>query len=401
MSTYRFVSTAASAPAPIETLKTGLQNVADLRLAEQLYNKQFVSADPPATLESKSARAADADSLPMAAKPATDAYAVHMTRELIAWVPCPLLYQKMNIEDPSRALAGSKAAAAAPFSLMKHVNPLFRTGRRNEKEFTMASSSSTEPEVVPNAYVPKVTTPTISATPPAGIEMQKDVMSRPEVAAAAIVKVVSQRPKTELEQSISKAANAHPSEKKDIFKAIFESSDDEEDDDNNAADKDQRSPYASTDDPIPSGHRVQSLPSAAITANILRNTSPPRGIFSTLSKMHSFSSSADRSAPKSQPVEESVSAAPDVYGPTLPSLRTPTTIHPPLAAERRPAKRSNDGSTDSSDSDEWIVAADKPADNVHGNGDRHRKKHKKDKSRHKDKKSKKSKKCKKDKKHRR
>lgn len=392
---------ASAAPTPAETLKTGLQNIADIRLAEQLYSKQFVSAEPSAVLDSKTTATAAATTNANAATGSATAYEVHMTRELIAWQPCPLLYQKMNVEDPSRALAGSKTAAAAPFSLMKHVNPLFRSGRTNEKEFT-ASSRLAETDVVPNAYVPKVT-PTITQAPP------PLVTSIPEVAVTAVsVKVPIHQPKTELEQSISKAANAHPSEKKDIFKAIFESSDEENDDDNDAAaavDKQATvTGSTTTDEPMTGRHRFQSLPSAAITANILRNTSPPRGIFSTLSKIHPSSAlDADDSAAMCPPAEETATISPDVYGPTLPSAPTPASSRPSTESTRRPEKRSNASSTDSSDSDEWIVSTAKPADRSSGGGtsDRHRKKHKKDKSRHKDKKAKKSKKCKKDKKHKR
>lgn len=104
------------------------------------------------------------------------------------------------------------------------------------------------------------------------------------------------KPKTELELKIINTQNEHPSKKKDIFKAIFDS-----DSDGNDSDDDTKDPDRSNEELLVSLAKASSsiqtaiysqlpdeafAPKSAKELNILRNTSPPRGIFSSLAKTH-------------------------------------------------------------------------------------------------------------------
>uniref|UniRef100_T1GJ47 Uncharacterized protein n=1 Tax=Megaselia scalaris TaxID=36166 RepID=T1GJ47_MEGSC len=80
------------------------------------------------------------------------------------------------------------------------------------------------------------------------------------------------KPKTELEVKIEERKDQHPAEKKDLFKAIFDDSEDDEEDD------DEKVPE---NKPVPP-EILSALTKPAAEVNLLRNTSPPRGIFAAL-----------------------------------------------------------------------------------------------------------------------
>lgn len=137
------------------------------------------------------------------------------------------------------------------------------------------------------------------------------------------------KPKTELEMKIIEAQDEHPSKKKDIFKAIFDS--DSESDDEDASEPTNgtelkaavnadvmdsllKPSTSSLYTPLPD---VAFRPKSAREINILRNTSPPRGIFSSLTMK------------PPPPVEKSPTKdeVPDSYGPSLPPMRASTSKH--------------------------------------------------------------------------
>lgn len=140
------------------------------------------------------------------------------------------------------------------------------------------------------------------------------------------------KPKSELEMKILSTQDEHPSKKKDIFKAIFDSdseSDETHEDDDGASNVSkvtinadvmstltkQSSSMPALYTPLPD---IAFKPKSAREVNILRNTSPPRGIFSGLSM-------------KSQPIAETKTSqstektccdeTSDAYGPSLPPTK--------------------------------------------------------------------------------
>lgn len=304
-----------------------------------------------------------------------------MKRETVAWFPSVLLCQKMNIADPTKCKEDTRKSE--PFSLLSHVNPFAGTKQR-EKEFEKPIKC--EDEVIANAYVPpKPIERQPLQLPAAAIEESVTIENEIEQVTVKKAPVVAFKPtpKTDLEISIQKHVNSHPSEKKDIYKAIFESSDDEDEPEEN-----ETTTFNVVPAPTP------FIPSRlAEDINILRNTSPPRGIFSSL---------ADKRA--KSPVPEPPIAVTTVtnnkdsalYGPSLPVV--PLEARP--SADRAPvfipssAKRHRiSSSSDSSQSDEWIAKDERPSQDRS-----HSKKHKRLKTKHKKSKSTKSKKSKKSKK---
>lgn len=133
--------------------------------------------------------------------------------------------------------------------------------------------------------------------------------------------------KNELELKIIDAQDKHPSQKKDIFKAIFESSDDDNDDaideketiDNNTKSIDIISNLTRPSIDYPTLPDAVFMPKSAREINILRNTSPPRGIFSGL--LNQIIS--EQSIPIKETVEEpkqSTDKSIECYGPSLPPI---------------------------------------------------------------------------------
>lgn len=159
------------------------------------------------------------------------------------------------------------------------------------------------------------------------------IESKPEV---PIVK--RNKPKTELEMKIMQTQDEHPSKKKDIFKAIFDSSGESEDSDNDDEHGTSKSTTSVAADVLASLTKPSSAltsmysqlpddafrPKSAREINILRNTSPPRGIFSGLIKKSEPPNKliADKSEPINSTAESieknDEKPEPDIYGPSLP-----------------------------------------------------------------------------------
>lgn len=113
------------------------------------------------------------------------------------------------------------------------------------------------------------------------------------------------KPKTELEMKIINAQDEHPSKKKDIFKAIFDSDSENSEEENEPEEETSGAstvpkPFIVSADLVATLSRpsdrfsttaIHALipddalrPKSARELNILRNTSPPRGIFSGLTR---------------------------------------------------------------------------------------------------------------------
>lgn len=129
-------------------------------------------------------------------------------------------------------------------------------------------------------------------------------------------------PKTELEIKVAESINKKPEEKKDLFKAIFCDSDDDDDKEehnqqtvarndeaNNAAlSEKQKSTF------------IESFLSTknASEINIMRNSSPPRGIFKNIFEMSSSTSQKEHTCTE---IDETEST----YGPAIPkNIQMPT-----------------------------------------------------------------------------
>uniref|UniRef100_A0A336L580 CSON004539 protein n=1 Tax=Culicoides sonorensis TaxID=179676 RepID=A0A336L580_CULSO len=137
-----------------------------------------------------------------------------------------------------------------------------------------------------------------------------------------ISKPTFNKPKTELEQKVEENLNKPPQEKKDLFKAIFCDTSDEEDE--NEKKEDQTSSKETSNEKLKLLESFVATKSAS-EFNILRNKSPPRGIFKNIADVPTTSSqdkhksiSSDSSSSSDSDDERSEKQDEGTYGPKLP-----------------------------------------------------------------------------------
>lgn len=141
------------------------------------------------------------------------------------------------------------------------------------------------------------------------------------------------QPKSDFEMDIIKRQDEHPSQKKDIFKAVFAISDDSDDDHELDEQTNQNAKLEAIASLLqgadvdthskPNTERktqaVLNLTQIAEEVNILRNNSPPRGIFAGLA-MTSVTPKTTETLTTLATDEDESSLTDSVYGPTLPRI---------------------------------------------------------------------------------
>lgn len=219
------------------------------------------------------------------------------------------------------------------------------------------------------------------------------------------------KPKTELEMKIIDAQNEHPSKKKDIFKAIFDSDsegsgDEDEVEENSGISIISKPPTINADlmatltRPSTSSSAIYAQlpdeafkPKSAREINILRNTSPPRGIFSGLIKKTEsttkVSDSIDSKSSEKITLEDDEEDT-NAYGPSLPPMKSSHNGNSDtsIASKSNPSAVTSIslGKTKVIYEEKWIEKSDEKEKKS-----KKEKKHKKDRDRHKSKKEKKEK----------
>lgn len=145
--------------------------------------------------------------------------------------------------------------------------------------------------------------------------------SNKKVAEVEVIRKEPEPPKTELEKKVAESINKKPEEKKDLFKAIFcDSEDEDENEEKSVTTSHSEEPSTST---TLSEHQkskfIESFLSTkpASEINVLRNKSPPRGIFRGIFEMASTSKLLQELPPETEEVEE------EFYGPKLPTNSNP------------------------------------------------------------------------------
>lgn len=157
-----------------------------------------------------------------------------------------------------------------------------------------------------------------------------------------VIRKEPEPPKTELEKRVAESINKKPEEKKDLFKAIFCDSDDDDNDEDQEKEESFQTEEPSTS--ILSEQQkskfIESFLSTkpASEINVLRNKSPPRGIFTKIFEMASTSKLIQETTLAPEENEEE-----QFYGPKLPLNPLPL-----------PALKSNDVS-DASDVDDKLL----------------------------------------------
>ncbi|EAA00124.4 AGAP011880-PA [Anopheles gambiae str. PEST] len=272
---------------------------------------------------------------------------IRMTRSRVMWKPHKDICKRFNVPEPFGGMMVDDTDAVekrrkekGKFSVFDYLEAPV-TNRRDfvtptmiprcsSKDFFLTESTPSAKEVDRNDGV------TIEQPKPPTSQTSRTVPTKPPY-----------KKRTELEEKVLEAANKKPEEKRDLFKSIFCSSDEEEQEDEQS--KNQQ-PSKPADGPAaPSGSAaltdeeklkmVDSFVSIkpASQLNILRNNSPPRGIFKNFVLQCSSKAAAGKakeilqqavkdgakndtdSSSDSDPDSASDSDEPEYYGPRLPS----------------------------------------------------------------------------------
>ncbi|XP_017957616.1 G patch domain-containing protein 1 homolog isoform X2 [Drosophila navojoa] len=275
-----------------------------------------------------------------------------MKRTKVMWKPSALLCKRYNIAEPfggalpevENALKGkakmsifdyletsvnTKANFQTPTIIPKHIElPKQQQGQQQREQLTLSTSKPTPTAPVEEAEV----------KPP--LEPANSTASKPIFV-----------PKTPLEHAVEAARDKPISEKTDLFKSIF---DDSDEDTNSTAVAQGEPQELQRDAKIKEMQAALGLPSATATSaaavNLLRNNSPPRGIFAALFKPaeEQMDKSTEPAPPKFAPIagnklkiayksreerlkndrELAMAEVPqvDLYGPKLPSQLKPTEV---------------------------------------------------------------------------
>ncbi|XP_016933282.3 G patch domain-containing protein 1 homolog [Drosophila suzukii] len=210
-----------------------------------------------------------------------------MERTKTMWKPTSLLCKRYNIAEPfgGAMLEPEKELKTKPkISVFDYLETSVNT-----------KANFQTPSIIPkHIEKPKeVKPPTPSPAPPPAVEEQDKPTTKEEPSKFTFV------PKTPLEQAVDESRNKPISEKTDLFKSIFDDSDEEE----TVAEQ----PENPAQDKLAALQEALGLPSmstkSAAAHNVLRNTSPPRGIFAALFKPKEVAASEEPAPPKFTPIE--------------------------------------------------------------------------------------------------
>lgn len=221
-----------------------------------------------------------------------------MERTKSMWKPNALLCKRYNIAEPfGGALPeNEKELKAKPkISVFDYLETSINT-----------KSNFQTPSIIPkHIEVPKEQ-PKLSV--PAAVAQEEKEKPQPTTTAPAIESIPLPKPsfvpKTPLELAVDASRDKPISEKTDLFKSIFDDSD-EEVETSTAETPSQEQEQ----DKLAAMQEALGLPSSsksAAAANVLRNTSPPRGIFAALFKppeVQPAAAAGPQPPPKFAPIE--------------------------------------------------------------------------------------------------
>lgn len=379
---------------------------------------------------------------------------IKIERVKTSWKPSSQLCKRFNIAEPfGGAMLDEKKQPKKPrFSVFDYLEVSVNTKENfvtpviipSKMERPKPMVSQTQPfdiEAETAATTGRLSTKDLLANEMKASKIEWDRVTEPKSVSSEVSKVptaqrkTSDKNKTELEKKVEEMKSKHPSEKKDLFKAIFDTDSEEDDEDKSDAKQEEEKKEVDAAKIIGvEAHKdiFASVKQSAAEINVLRNTSPPRGIFANLftrkpvAEPPSEESSqvekapgdveASKAPPKEKTEDENKSKdstkiifkprserersldRDNLYGPQLPSNLHPAPV-PSSSEMPLEQQKSNDGKLDEkllkllkkSKKEKEIIEqwVEKPSERAE------RKKKKKDKDKDKKKKSKKHKKEKK------
>ncbi|KAH8354089.1 hypothetical protein KR084_010063 [Drosophila pseudotakahashii] len=212
-----------------------------------------------------------------------------MERTKTMWKPTSLLCKRYNIAEPfgGAMLEPEKELNAKPkISVFDYLETSVNT-KANFQTPSIFPKHIEKPKAI------EVKPPTPSLAPPPAVEVQDTRTSKEGPFNFTFV------PKTRLEQAVDESRNKPISEKTDLFKKIFDDSDEEE--------TVEKQPENPVQDKLAALQEALGLPPMSTTSaaahNVLRNTSPPRGIFAALFKPKEVEAPKEPAPPKFAPIE--------------------------------------------------------------------------------------------------
>ncbi|XP_031629990.1 G patch domain-containing protein 1 homolog [Contarinia nasturtii] len=370
----------------------------------QIFDRFTSSSDPKCLSELNSNEVKAAPTAPV---PIREVKKVTRTKNI--WIACQLLCYKMNMETN----VGTKPDKGNTFSLFKCIaNP--ETVRRKQLEFAILQQEDSD-----QVEVKKIEDMSEESEKPTKNVQNSSASDHNEKLSPAPVKQVVQslppepnskietnakletsipkrnKPKNDLEMKILNAQDEHPSKKKDIFKAIFDS-----DNESDKSDEDgEVNNFNVVKKPVINDDVMSTLtkPSSSVTALCAkipdlscRNTSPPRGIFSGLTNINR--SVETKTSELKSTEETSNEDTSDAYGPSLPPMKPSHSIDNKSNNSIQQAELNSINSISLNKTkvfyeEKWIEKSDEKEKKS-----KKHKKHKKDGDKHKSKKDKKDKK---------
>lgn len=321
---------------------------------------------------------------------------IKMKRIRTMWKPHKDLCKRFNVEEPfSGMMEEEKTKPKTKFSVFDYLEA--PVNRKSDFVTPVVIPKRTEkgdkhPDPVPirasaKDFFAGAETPSTSYEPRSSTEETQ----KPQTQPSSLIKPVK---RTDLEQKVLESVNKKPEEKKDLFKSIFcSSSDEDEDVDGKTPNADQQPSTSSTMNDADKMKLVESLVAIkpASQMNVLRNNSPPRGIFKSIFDIKKPES--EKSAPLTIALSEDSSSSSDeeedaFYGPKLPTAKPPSTApqSDQLDAKLLEMMKKTAGSSSKLFVEEWVEkekASSKKSKKKKDKEHKKAKKHKKEKKKHK------------------
>ncbi|XP_053683768.1 G patch domain-containing protein 1 homolog [Sabethes cyaneus] len=261
---------------------------------------------------------------------------IKMRRSKSMWKPNKDLCKRFNVPEP---FGGTIEKEIEKPKIKFSVFDYLETPINNKSNFVtpvvipQSSAKLVEYAPVRESTITKFIETDIPSTSSAGISR------KPLVSNEGTIKVIEKKPakQSKLELIVLECVNKKPEEKKDLFQSIFCSSDEEDSNDEQVMEKSEASSMTASEKLKLVESLVAIKPASEI--NVLRNDSPPRGIFKSILEIKVTPQSLGTKAPQ-QPVSAESSShsaragvTEEYYGPKLPDpIAVKQSILPTLAS---------------------------------------------------------------------
>ncbi|XP_058461495.1 G patch domain-containing protein 1 homolog [Malaya genurostris] len=250
---------------------------------------------------------------------------VVMKRSTVMWKPHKELCKRFNVPEP---FSSSMGEIAVKVTTKMSVFDYIETPVNSKSNFVT-------PVIIPKS-IPKLNDKSKESLPiresvkKVAVEKEKPSTSyetNPVQQPSIIQKSVK---RTELEQKVLESINKKPEDKKDLFKSIFCSSDEEEEDAETGIN-------GITTVSISKNDKLKLVESfiaikPASQMNVLRNDSPPRGIFKSILDIKTPNQPNETLSRHDHSANSSFSSDDEMYGPKLP-CQMPVIMTPDNAAK--------------------------------------------------------------------